>query len=164
MVRTNKGRTNKGQITFFRKIKWVLIRDKYLEKFSTKQNIADFFFWLINSHAVGRYSGVPFTLVINYIHLWKLRNRKKSLENFRRFISQERYIRILIWSACCLYFNVFFNYKSCSYSKLWFLLKSLSRKIKKIVINIFKKRNKIMKDICKKPRNKPFSKYKGCII
>ena len=46
MVRTNKGRTNKGQITFFRKIKWGLIRDKYLEKFSTKQNIADFLFRL----------------------------------------------------------------------------------------------------------------------
>ena len=38
-------RTNKGQITFFRKIKWGLIRDKYLEKFSTKQNIADFFYF-----------------------------------------------------------------------------------------------------------------------
>ena len=46
VVRTNKGRTNKGQITFFRKIKWGLIRDKYLEKFSTKQNIADFLFRL----------------------------------------------------------------------------------------------------------------------
>ena len=42
-MRTNKGRTNKGQITFSRKIKWGVIRDKYLEKFSTKQNIADFF-------------------------------------------------------------------------------------------------------------------------
>ena len=46
MVRTNKGRTNKGQITFFRKIYWGLIRDKFLEKFSTKQNIADFLFRL----------------------------------------------------------------------------------------------------------------------
>ena len=45
-MRTNKGRTNKGQITFFRKIYWGLIRDKYLEKFSTKQNIADFLFRL----------------------------------------------------------------------------------------------------------------------
>ena len=45
-MRTNKGRTNKGQITFFRKIKWGLIRDKYLEKFSTKQNIAYFLFRL----------------------------------------------------------------------------------------------------------------------
>ena len=43
VVRTNKGRTNKGQITFFRKIYWGLIRDKFLEKFSTKQNITDFF-------------------------------------------------------------------------------------------------------------------------
>ena len=46
VVRTNKGRTNKGQFTFFRKIKWALIRDKYLEKFSTKQNIVDFLFRL----------------------------------------------------------------------------------------------------------------------
>ena len=53
VVRTNKGRTNKGQITFFRKIYWGLIRDKYYickKKFSTKQKIADFlfrpvFFW-----------------------------------------------------------------------------------------------------------------------
>ena len=49
VVRTNKGRTNKGQITFFRKIYWGLIRDKYYEKFSTKQTTADFFstgyFW-----------------------------------------------------------------------------------------------------------------------
>ena len=44
VVRTNKGRTNKGQITFFIKIYWGLIRDKYLEKISTKQNIADFLF------------------------------------------------------------------------------------------------------------------------
>ena len=48
MVRTNKGRTNKGQLVFFRKIKWGLIRDKYLEKFSSKQNIADFLFRLAN--------------------------------------------------------------------------------------------------------------------
>ena len=46
VVRTNKGRTNKGQFTFFREIKWALIRDKYQEKFSTKQNIADFLFRL----------------------------------------------------------------------------------------------------------------------
>ena len=46
VVRTNKGRTNKGQITFFRKIYWGLIRDKYLEKFSTKHNFADFVFRL----------------------------------------------------------------------------------------------------------------------
>ena len=45
-MRTNKERTNKGQITFFIKTKWGLIRDKYLEKFSTKQNIADFLFRL----------------------------------------------------------------------------------------------------------------------
>ena len=47
VVRTNKGRTNKGQITFFRKIYWGLIRDKYYickKKFSTKQKIADFLF------------------------------------------------------------------------------------------------------------------------
>ena len=48
VVRTNMGRTNKGLITFFRKIYWGLKRDKYLEKLSTKKNIADFLFrsWL----------------------------------------------------------------------------------------------------------------------
>ena len=46
VVRTNKGRTNKGQITFFRKIYLGLIRDRYLEKFSIKQIIADFLFRL----------------------------------------------------------------------------------------------------------------------
>ena len=48
-MRTNKGRTNKGQITFFIKIYWELIGDKFLEKISTKQNIAIFistdYFW-----------------------------------------------------------------------------------------------------------------------
>ena len=46
VVRTNKGRTNKGQITFFRKIYWGLIRDKHFEKLSTKQKFiyfTDFF-------------------------------------------------------------------------------------------------------------------------
>ena len=45
ILKTNENtvaRTNKEQITFFSKIYWGLIRDKYLEKFSTKQNIADF--------------------------------------------------------------------------------------------------------------------------
>ena len=46
VVGTNKGRANKGQITFFRKIYWGLIRDKYLEQFSTKHNFADFVFRL----------------------------------------------------------------------------------------------------------------------
>ena len=32
VVRTNKGRTNKGQITFFKKIYSELIRDKYFGK------------------------------------------------------------------------------------------------------------------------------------
>ena len=46
VVRTYKGRTNKKQITFSRKKYWRLIRYKFLEKFSTKQNIADFLFRL----------------------------------------------------------------------------------------------------------------------
>ena len=46
VVRKNKGHTNKRQITFLRKIYWGLIRDKYLEKFSTKHDIADFLFRL----------------------------------------------------------------------------------------------------------------------
>ena len=32
VLRTNKGRTNKGQITFFKKIYSELIRDKYFGK------------------------------------------------------------------------------------------------------------------------------------
>ena len=55
--------------------------------------------------------------MINYFHLRKLRNRKKILENFQRFISQERPIRILRENRN----------------------NELSRKITKIVINILQK-------------------------
>ena len=37
--------------------------------------------------------------------LWKLHHRKKIFENFRKLISQEQNIRILISSAYWLYFN-----------------------------------------------------------
>ena len=36
------------------------------------------------------------SLIINYLHLWKWRDLKKVLENFQKFISQERHIRNLI--------------------------------------------------------------------
>ena len=39
----------------------------------------------------------------------KLRHRKKALENFGKFISQERHIIILICRACCLYFTLLFK-------------------------------------------------------
>ena len=69
VVRTNKGRTNKGQITFFRKIYWGLIRDKYLEKFPTKHNFADFVFWLAIFGAK----------VYTDILVWRIRHRNTLL-------------------------------------------------------------------------------------
>ena len=53
MVRTNKGRTNKGQITFFRKIYWGLIRDKHFEKLSTKQKFIYFQIFLFRLAILG---------------------------------------------------------------------------------------------------------------
>ena len=61
----------------------------------------------INPHDVGRVfqnvtNLMTLTLIlnqwwtINLSHNFKLRHRKKVLENFRKFISQERHIRILI--------------------------------------------------------------------
>ena len=41
--------------------------------------------------------------IINLSHLCKLRNRKKGLENFEKFISQERHTRTFIWSAYCAF-------------------------------------------------------------
>ena len=38
-------------------------------------------------------------------HFCKKRHRKKVIENVRKFISQERYLIIFIWSAHCLYFT-----------------------------------------------------------
>ena len=38
-------------------------------------------------------------------HLYKLRHREEVLENFRKFISQERHIRILIKGAHCFFFE-----------------------------------------------------------
>ena len=47
-----------------------------------------------------------FIRLITYIsHLYKLRHRKELLENFRKFISQERHIRILIKGAHCFFFE-----------------------------------------------------------
>ena len=40
-----------------------------------------------------------FRLIIDMSHLFKLRHRKKVLENFQKLISQERHIRILILGA-----------------------------------------------------------------
>ena len=82
----------------------------------------------IGWEAVGWDSGVPFTLSnflkvilqpyayvskchtrqieVFYFNL-KLLHRKKVVENFRKFISQERLIRISIWSAHCLYLTYF---------------------------------------------------------
>ena len=51
------------------------------------------------------------------IHFCRYRRRKKFLENFRKFISQERHIRILISSTYCLYFNLLFELQLDSLSK-----------------------------------------------
>ena len=48
-------------------------------------------------------------LIKNMIRLCRKRYRKKLVENFRIFISQERLIRILIQDAYCLYFNLVFE-------------------------------------------------------
>ena len=73
-------------------------------------------------------------LFINKNHLCKLRHRKKLLENFRKFISQERHIRILIWRAYCLRQFVFiWTYSVSNFViKIWFLRKSLLRLFVKI--------------------------------
>ena len=47
-----------------------------------------------------------FCLIVNMSHLCKLGHRKKVLENFRRFISQEQLIRILSRSANCFDFKL----------------------------------------------------------
>ena len=71
-----------------------------------------------NPNAGGRYSWVHL-ITSNFIvnlsafkmapssvsHLCKLRNHENYLNKFRKFISHERLIRILIWGANCLYFN-----------------------------------------------------------
>ena len=61
-----------------------------------------------------------FRLIINMSHLFKLRHRKKVLESFRKFISQERHIGILIWTARWLYFNLHFKWNITVLSfKIW---------------------------------------------
>ena len=44
-------------------------------------------------------------------HRCKLRHRKKVLENFRKLISQEPHVRILISSAYCLYLDLLFKWQ-----------------------------------------------------
>ena len=51
-------------------------------------------------------------------HICKFRHRKKDLENFRKFISQERHIRILIESAYRLYSSTLFRHSSLYENKV----------------------------------------------
>ena len=46
-----------------------------------------------------------FRFIIEISHIFKLCHRRKALKNFRKFISQEQHIRILIKGAYCFYFN-----------------------------------------------------------
>ena len=73
-----------------------------------------------NNHALGRDTWIPLSLyflenifeyrwIIIVCNLCYLRRRKKSLWNFRKFISQERSIRFFIWSTYWLYLNLFFD-------------------------------------------------------
>ena len=71
------------------------------------------------------------------------------LENFQKFISQERYIGISILGADCLYFNLVFKRQLVSLSKFDFHENrnyTFSRKNMKIVFQM-------MKDISKKSKN-----------
>ena len=68
-------------------------------------------------------------------HICILRPRKKVLKIFREFISQERDIRILIWSAHWLYFYLLLKWQlglKSNYRNYEF-----SRKNTEIVIYIF---------------------------
>ena len=47
-------------------------------------------------------------MIKNMSHLWKYRHRKKGLENFQTFISQERRITGFIKAGHCFYFKVLF--------------------------------------------------------
>ena len=53
--------------------------------------------------------GQPWVFSFNfYIFVW-YNHRKKVLKNFRKFISQERPIIVLIWCAYCLWCNSLFQ-------------------------------------------------------
>ena len=58
-------------------------------------------------------------------HLFQLRHGKNFLDNFQKFISQERSIGISIWRANYLYLNVIFRWQLLlsiqnSYPKFYF--------------------------------------------
>ena len=66
-----------------------------------------------------------FCLFVNMSHLYKLRHRKNDLKNVRKFISQERHIRILIWSVYNLsLFQLTFQMRIRFILKIWFSRKS----------------------------------------
>ena len=77
----------------------------------------------INPHAVGTDSRVQFSLSLflflvfikNMSFRCKLGHRKNVLENFRKFISQERHIRSLIKGAYKFYFSQFWIIKVSSF-------------------------------------------------
>ena len=78
MVRTYKERTNKGQIPFYRKIYWGLIRDKYLgKKFNQINTVPTHkkhfshnkhtFFWPHKN-----------VLIISEHSIWNIKNKRKT--------------------------------------------------------------------------------------
>ena len=81
-------------------------------------------------------------LAAHYSRLCKLRLRRKSLENFRKFTSQERHIRILIWSAYYFILTYSSNDNYFRNQKMSFCENrnyEFTRKIMKKVINILQK-------------------------
>ena len=72
-----------------------------------------------NSHAVG--TGLwlwspAFLFSSSFDHKYEsfrlISHHKKVLENFRKFISQEPHIGLLIWNSYCLYFKLLFTWQS----------------------------------------------------
>ena len=97
--------------------------------------------WCSQEPSVG--VGVIFKFRVSKSHL-----PNKVLENFWKFISQERHIEIAIR-------NRFRN-------KVWFLrlsqLRIFAKKLRKL-FSMFFNRIRTIKDVCEKPKNKPSSNY-----
>ena len=82
---------------------------------------------------------------------------KKVCRNFRKFISQEQQIKILIWDAYCLYFNLLFKLQISSHSKYdlrKLQLRVFEKKLRQLSFMVFSK-IQIVRDLQKKARNKP---------
>ena len=92
-------------------------------------------------------------LIINMSHLFKWRHRENVLENFSKFISQERNNGIWTWGVYSSYFKVLVEWQLGLFSK--YDLKEnryydFSRKIS--ISFMFFYKIWVMKDVCKMPR------------